>query len=243
LIRIYGSVCENAEVIHHAISPISPALTAGQHSLFLDRLPRRYVVYPGNISPQKNHYALFLAWSRFARRKKLPLVLFGDGTEVFRMRRPEWPEHWHSARLVGLLTRCDLRLGEDYFALGYVDDADANALIAHATALIMPSLAEGGGSYPVEEALSMGVPVLCSDIPVMREHLIQRSTRIAWFDPECPASILSALNIFFDNYEDFKESALRGMKDPRPTWDDVAAQYVDVFARVVEATRHANGSS
>jgi glycosyltransferase involved in cell wall biosynthesis len=150
------------------------------------------------------------------------------------MRRPEWPEHWHSTRLVGLLTRCDLRLGEDYFALGYVDDADANALIAHATALIMPSLAEGGGSYPVEEALSMGVPVLCSDIPVMREHLVGRNAKIAWFDPECPSSVLSALNGLFDNYQDFKEHAVRVMKDARPTWDDVAAEYVRVFTQAVE---------
>jgi glycosyltransferase involved in cell wall biosynthesis len=203
----------------------------------LERLPRRYLVYPGNISGQKNHYGLLLAWSRFKRRKEIPLVLFGEGTQFLRIRCPNWPEHWQAARLVGLLTGCQLRLGEDYFALGYVDDTDAEALIANATALIMPSLAEGGGSYPVEEALCTGVPVLCSDIPVMREHLTQRSARIAWFDPECPASILSALNAFFDNYDYFKASAVRGMKDPRPSWDDVAARYVDVFMQVMEDGR------
>ena len=33
----------------------------------------------------------------------------------------------------------------------------------------MSSLDEGGDSYPVEEALSVCIPVLCSDIPVMRK--------------------------------------------------------------------------
>jgi len=33
----------------------------------------------------------------------------------------------------------------------------------------MTSLAKGGGSYPVEEVLSVGTPVLCSDIPIMRD--------------------------------------------------------------------------
>lgn len=243
LVKLFGPACESAEVIRHAISPAGSFLGVTEASRLVEGLPRRYVVYPGNTSAQKNHYALFLAWSRFARRNEIPLVLFGEGTQFLRGRGPEWPEHWQLAKLMGLLTRSDLRLNEHYFALGYVDDADASALIANAAALIMPSLAEGGGSFPVEEALSMGVPVLCSDIPVMREHLMQRSAKIAWFDPECPASILAALNTFFDNYEDYKESALRGMKDPRPTWDDVAAQYVNVFARVVEAARNANGSS
>ena len=93
----------------------------------------------------------------------------------------------------------------------------------------MPSLAEGGGSFPVEEALAAGVPVLCSDIPVLREHLRGRTARIAWFDPDSPASIVAALEAVFADYDDYKARAVRGAGDPRPSWDDVAARYVDVF--------------
>jgi len=107
----------------------------------------------------------------------------------------------------------------------------------NATALVMPTLSEGGGSYPVEEALSVGVPVLCSDIPVMREHLANRSAKIAWFDPESADSIAKAFDQVFDNYDEYKESALRAMNDPRPTWDDVAGQYANLFAEVVGTKR------
>jgi glycosyltransferase involved in cell wall biosynthesis len=51
---------------------------------------------------------------------------------------------------------------------GYVDDAEMNALWGMATCAAFPTLAEGFG-LPVLEALARGVPVACSDIPVLRE--------------------------------------------------------------------------
>jgi len=41
-------------------------------------------------------------------------------------------------------------------------------MIAGACGLLLPSFAEGYG-MPVTEALSLGVPVLCSDLPALRE--------------------------------------------------------------------------
>src|SRR5258708_22192828 len=99
----------------------------------------------------------------------------------------------------------------------------------------MPTLSEGGGSYPVEEALTLGVPVLCSDIPVMREHMSQHSAKIGWFDPLSIDSIVNALDDCIDHYPTYKESALKGMSDLRPSWDDIADQYFSVFSSVVNA--------
>src|SRR2546423_5820107 len=136
-------------------------------------------------------------------------------------------------RLLGLIERHRLKQGTDFFVFGYVDDEEMLPLISNAKALIMPTLAEGGGSYPVEEALAVGTPVLCSDIPVLREHLRGRTARIGWFDPYSADSIVKALNDLFDNYEAYKESTVQGTSDPRPTWDDVAAEYVEVFKRLL----------
>ena len=38
----------------------------------------------------------------------------------------------------------------------------------HARALLFPSLAEGFG-YPLAEAMQMGTPVICADLPSLRE--------------------------------------------------------------------------
>lgn len=100
------------------------------------------------------------------------MVLFGNETQHLNVSDPPYPCPVHPfAAAYGAIVRKGLVAGRDFYALGYIEDAEVSALVAGASALIMPSLAEGGGSYPVEEALASGVPVLCSDIPVMRESL------------------------------------------------------------------------
>jgi glycosyltransferase involved in cell wall biosynthesis len=227
LARMFGPPAEEPAVIHHAIAPGDAAHQAPAAAR--PGLPPRYAVYPANTTIHKNHYTLLVAWARFARRRELPLVLFGNGTDAIARRAPDWADHWQHARLAAVAARHDLRHGEDFHALGYVDDAEVATLVRGAAALVMPSLAEGGGSYPVEEALDLGVPVLCSDIPVMREHLARRSAQIGWFDPESPESIVRALDALLDRYDEAKASAVRGMHDPRPSWDDIAAEYAAVL--------------
>lgn len=194
-----------------------------------------YLIFPANINNHKNHYHLFIAWSRFARRNNLTLVLTGLGTELLKNTKPNWPDDWgqQATRLMGLLDRLGLKEGKDFYALGYVDDQDALALLQNAKALIMPTLAEGGGSYPVEEALTFGVPVLCSDIPVMREHLSTWPTKVVWFDPLSPDSIVNGLNEMLDNYSEYKKSAVDNMNTPRQSWDEIAANYVEVFKKAI----------
>ncbi len=52
--------------------------------------------------------------------------------------------------------------------LGPVAEADLPGLLSGARALICPSLAEGVG-LPVLEAMACGTPVLCADVPGLRE--------------------------------------------------------------------------
>jgi glycosyltransferase involved in cell wall biosynthesis len=72
---------------------------------------------------------------------------------------------------------------------GRVDDADLAALYAGASLVVMPSRAEGFG-LPVLEAMTLGVPVVTSDDPAMRE-VGEGATQI--FPVGDPAALGSAI--------------------------------------------------
>lgn len=235
VIAHFGEKYRSAVIVRHAISPVLSGIHPGVDASVRAMLPFEYFVYPANTSPHKNHYNLLLGYARWAKRHQHPIVLFGHGTEQLGMTPPSWPEAPYYSTLVSLIKRLELKLMKDFYPLGLVPDAYVAPLIKNALALVMPSLSEGGGSYPVEEALSMGVPVLCSDIPVMREHLANRSAEVVWFDPESPNSITKALDHLLENYDHYKQSSIAGMNDPSASWDDIAKQYVSVFYDALQA--------
>jgi glycosyltransferase involved in cell wall biosynthesis len=53
-------------------------------------------------------------------------------------------------------------------SVGYLSDVDLRSVVAGASALVLPSRDEGFG-LPVLEALACDVPVVCSDLPALRE--------------------------------------------------------------------------
>jgi glycosyltransferase involved in cell wall biosynthesis len=66
-----------------------------------------------------------------------------------------------------MLERCTTLKGY-VFEYSECSDTELAAWLLHARALLFPSFTEGYG-MPLVEALSLGVPVLASDLPVFRE--------------------------------------------------------------------------
>lgn len=115
-----------------------------------------YFVVLGTIEPRKNHMLLLNIWRRLAQEHAAPpkLVIIGK-------------RGWENEQVIDVLDRSALVKPHVIETSSLSDDAVLR-LIANARALLMPSFAEGYG-LPVVEALSLGTPVIASDIPVFRE--------------------------------------------------------------------------
>lgn len=116
-----------------------------------------YFVILSTIEPRKNHWLLLQIWRRLvetmgARAPKL--VVIGQ-------------RGWECENVIDLLERCEVLNGV-VIELPSCSDADLATYLKYAQALLFPSFAEGYG-MPLVEALSAGVPVIASDLPVFRE--------------------------------------------------------------------------
>jgi glycosyltransferase involved in cell wall biosynthesis len=108
-------------------------------------LPERFVIFPANIWPHKNHLRLVDALGLLDDRE-LHLVLTGQSYE----------------RLGSVMQRASVAgVAKRVHHLGYVQRGVVPALYRRAEAMVFPSLYEGFGAPPLE-AMACGCPVACS---------------------------------------------------------------------------------
>nr|WP_277923336.1 glycosyltransferase family 1 protein [Sphingomonas sp. CARO-RG-8B-R24-01] len=118
----------------------------------------RYFLCVGTIEPRKNHLLLLHLWRTLAEtlpQHAIPkLIIVGR-------------RGWENEQVLDMLERCPALRGHVEERNG-CSDQDLDALLRGARALLLPSFAEGYG-MPVAEALAVGTPVICSDLPALRE--------------------------------------------------------------------------
>ena len=113
---------------------------------------------------------------------------------------------------------------------GWVSAEDLEDLYALARCFVLPTLQEGFG-LPVLEAMARGVPVACSDIPVLREVA---SGAAVTFDPLDPGSIAAAIALLCGDEERRRELIARGRERVREfTWERTAAATLESYRRAL----------
>jgi glycosyltransferase involved in cell wall biosynthesis len=76
-------------------------------------------------------------------------------------------------------------------SIGYLSDVDLRSVVAGAAALVLPSRDEGFG-LPVLEAMACDVPVVCSDVPALREISGGHASLVPFGDVEAMGAALTA---------------------------------------------------
>jgi len=117
-------------------------------------LSRPFFVVVGTIEPRKNHKLLLDIWQRLAKKP--------DAPQLFIIGQRGWNNR-------DVFDQLDQGL-DSVTELPNLTDGAVTALLQRAQALLFPSFAEGYG-LPAAEAAKLGVPVICSQLPVFREVL------------------------------------------------------------------------
>ena len=134
--------------VHLASSPREPGAGAAADGAF---------VCVSTLEPRKNHLLLFNVWRRLAAE----LGSAAPHLHVVGHRG------WHNEAVFDVLDR-SRALRPHLTEHGPLSDGEMARLMQGARAVLMPSFAEGYG-LPVAEALAAGVPVICSDLPTLRD--------------------------------------------------------------------------
>jgi Glycosyltransferase len=118
-----------------------------------------------------------------------------------------------------------------------VTDEEYQDLLARATALVSASLEEGFG-IPLIEALAVGTPVVCSDIPVFREVGGNASV---YFDPHDPADVARAITSLESPGEWERLSALAPAQAAKFTWETSAKRLLALALSLAGESESAPG--
>lgn len=227
-----------------ANAPVAPERVITVHTRLFDRLKpappeiatqvldrlglqvERFLLYPANFWPHKNHGMLLTAWGMYqARRPEPGLKLVCTGAPGLQLQA-----------LIEAVTRMGLE-GTIIFP-GYVPDEEFAGLLQSCQAIIFPSLYEGFG-LPVLEAMAFGKPVTCSNVTSLPQVA---GDAALYFDPRKPNEIAGAIERITSDAGLVADLIERGHRRLAALGDaqQMAREYLRVFQDAVEGPQWAS---
>lgn len=221
----YGT---RAEVVHNGVdvarfAAADPALAAALRKRAGAGPPgtRPLILAVGGIEPRKGSDTLMRALAELRKDGRRPVlaVVGGHSFQDYREYRD---------RVLASIPDLGLRLDDDVVLLGTVPDAELPGWYAAADVLAFPSTKEGWG-LAVLEAMSAGLPVVASDLPVFREYL--RPGRDALMVPVDDAGALAAAlaSVLDDEALAARLRAAGHAVSARFTWAASAAEHREIY--------------
>jgi alpha-1,3-rhamnosyl/mannosyltransferase len=200
----------------------APALlpeAAGGGSPTLPGVPAGYALSVGTLEPRKNLETLLAAW-RWLRRRRAAAGAAGEVPSLVLCGQYGWKSE-------GLRRRVEEAEAEGWLRhLGYVDEGALASLYRGARLFVFPSRYEGFG-LPVLEALAAGVPVVASDLPVLRELA---GDAVLYAPPTDVEAWVRQVAAVLDDPELARRLAAAGRERAKGyTWERAAELHVQVF--------------
>lgn len=172
-----------------------------------------YFLYVGNLTPRKNLPRVLEAFTRTqARHPGTQLVIVG-------------PQFWGGSDIFKQASGT-----QNVVLTGHVNDATLHALYTQATALVFPSLYEGFG-LPALEAMTLGCPVITSDLSSLPEVVGDAAYLVDPLDVQGITDAMSALLTIEPLRHDLRQ---RGLQRARQfNWENTARQTLAVYRAIL----------
>jgi glycosyltransferase involved in cell wall biosynthesis len=158
---------------------VSPEERARVRTLY--NLPERYLFYPAQFWPHKNHLRIVQALGILKHLHNLEIPVIFSGSRNNLIREKTYQELVTTAR--------EQRIEFLIRYVGYLPAGDMSALYSEAAALVMPTFF-GPTNIPVLEAWALGCPVITSNIRGIREQV---GDAAALVDPRSSDSIAEGI--------------------------------------------------
>jgi glycosyltransferase involved in cell wall biosynthesis len=172
-----------------------------------------YFLYAGAIHPRKNLVNLLKGFSWFKNRHRSGMKLILAGRMA-----------WGTDEFVKLIQTYKYR--DEVLTTGYVTDAELQALMGAAYAVVYPSYWEGFG-LPVLEAMQSGVPVITSSNSSMPEI---GGDAAVYCDPRDPEAIGKAMGLLYKDENHRSALISKGLeRAAKFTWENSANTLMEIF--------------
>jgi len=218
----YGVTADRVKVLPYLPAPylataVSPSERVRVRTTY--RLPERYLLYPAQLWPHKNHMRVIQALGLLKATQKTNAHVVLCGTYSGALRTRVYREMMSEAHR--------LRVAEQVHYLGYVPNDAMSALYAEAVGLVMPTFF-GPTNIPIVEAWQLGCPVITSDIRGIREQVGDAGLLV---EPRSVEAIAEGMRQVWEDGTLRTDLAQRGARRlAQYSRQDYCAQLVDIIA-------------
>lgn len=180
-------------------------------------IPERFLFFPAQLWPHKNHLTLLRALKHIEARRGLQIPLVMTGGKF-------------SAASKILTYLADQSMDYVHY-LGTVAFPDLVALYQKAAFLVMPSLHESN-SLPILEAAAAGTPVIASRIPPNEE--LGRILQLNLFDPLNHEELAELIVRFWEDESTAAAQVAHNSKHLGSySWENSADRYLQMFENIL----------
>ena len=215
-------------VVHFAIPP-GPAVDYDEARAMADHygLPEKYIFMPNQFWRHKNH-GLVLEALGILKTRGYEIVIVASGMQSDPRDPSYFPTFFERVQKLGL--------ADDFRLLGMIPYPHLALLMRASMAMLNASLFEGW-STTVEEAKSLGTPLILSDIDVHRE---QMGDNALYFDRNSPQSLADVISTFVPKSPEIREEmSAKARKDAFKRIEEFAARFCEFVETSAKRGAHA----